>query len=597
MNSFILFILRAAAVAVSFSCSATIVDAADITVTCDQQHLVESKTLWVVRVGQPNPAEVPSIHRFPSLVIQKEKQSFDKQGVCKLNLAEGVYQFHMLSRSGDTIVALSSGDQQIKNDATIKLLSQSPMSPQVRHKGNAIPIISLQVRMRGIPLQAEENRGFWEHEDKREIVREVWQAAKDSGEKGPKLILSPNQAYPVRIIARQGDTHAVIWKELRDDEATLDLEKLDLRDVRFKWAGDDKSLTNVVDPEWILNLPDHDDLTLALRKDTRLLTNRHWLESSYGYRTMSGETIHFVQRARLFPLGVSDVQWGGELKASAYVRVLLQWAKPEEAIVWGAYLHNGHSDVVNTFEAKDKEPKSSTPLSEIGWSAKLIRTDGKEIPAAGIGPGTRFGSIPVSKDYVKDEIGDRDTLERVFAIEVAYRLNGEKVALKLPPAPFVTWRSKRVSLEAPREWAGQAHAYLDKAERIMDYCIQKERVGGLEHLQLFWTNNWGAGWTNTTRPAKHKRIQMSFEDLRRRQSIFDLSDIFVHEMLHAYGYEHGREHDQAIRFIETVYLYHRHALADHPEYEPSPVNLLYEIESGRNGGGSTSEKFEKIKVR
>jgi hypothetical protein len=588
--------LQALVVATSLAFSATSADAARITVCCDQQELVESRRLWVVRVQRPNSAEVPPIHRFPSLILQNGKHSFNKRGVCELNLPEGVYQFHVLGRNGDTIVALSSGDKQIKDDATIKLRSQAPVTPQVRHKGNSIPIISLQVRVRGIPLQAEEKRGFWEHEDSRVMVREAWRPSKNSGKAGPKLILSPGQSYPTHIVAIQGDTHAVIWKELRADEPTCDLGKLDLRELRFKWAGDDRSLATVVDPEWILYLPDQDTVTLPLRKDTRLLTNRHWLESSYGYRTKSGEKIHFVRRARLFPPGTSEVRWGGALKASAYARVLMQWGKPEEAVVWGAYLHNAQNDVVHTFDAKDKEYKCDTPLSEIEWSARLIRTDGKKIPT-GILKGTRLGSIPVTKSYLKEEIGDIDAPERVFAIEVAYRLNGEKVSLKLPPVPFVTWRSKRVSLEAPREWAGQAGAYLDKAERIMDYCIQKQRTGGIEHLQLFWTNNWGAGWTNTTRPAKHKRMQMSFEDLRRRQSIFDLPDIFVHEMLHAYGYEHGGEQDQAIRFIETVYLYHRHALADHPEYEPSSVKLLREIESARNRGDRTYGKFNKIKVR
>lgn len=562
--------------------------AATITVRCDQPALVASRSLRVVRVLQA-PAKVPPIHRLPTHILQKDPPSFDKEGVCEVTLSEGVYQFHVLAQEGDTLIALTTGDRMIKDDATVTLRTQTAFTPRLRHLGAELPITSFQVRVRGIPLPAEAKRGFWEHEDRRSLVREVTPAA-------PKLFLSPGHAYPVRILAKRGNTHAALWYDLRSDDKVIDLENHDLRDVSFKWAGDDRSRAGVATAEWVLHLPDHDDHKLPLHDDTRLLTNRHWVESSYGYRTTTGEQLHFVPRARLLPKGASTILWGGDLRPRAYARVLMQWAAPQEAIVWGAYLHNGHGDIVHTFEPKDRHPNNSTPVAQIEWSARLIRQDGEKLPVTP-SQETRFGSIPVTKDYVRDHLGDLDTLEKTLAVEVAYRHNGENVAVTLKPSPFVTWRSRRVALEAPRDWAGQAHAYLDKAERIMDYCSQKERVAGLEQLQLFWTNNWGAGWTHTTSAAKHKRMQMSFEDLRRRHSLFDLPDIFVHEMLHAYGYEHGREHDDAIRAIETVYLYHRHALADHPEYEPALVQVVYEVESARNRGDDTFGKFKRLTVR
>jgi hypothetical protein len=549
-----------------------------VTILCDQPKLVVGEQLHVVRHDTPRP-------RQNTRWLLKAAPRFDRLGKCEVRLDDGSYRFEILAKRDSTFVALSSGLTKIESDLQMTIKTGKPVTVRLRHKARELAIEQVTFRVQGTLTQLK------------------WSKPIDSDSKGPEVILSPGQDFPVRVLARgpartgkAGRVHVVMWMPLQASRSHLDLSRHTawLGSSRFEWSGKKTELEGIKNATARLYLPEGDELDVPIESDTTFITNRRFVEMSYSYETAAGERLEFNRRShRLKPR--HSIDWGGPLTAAAYARVTMKWAKPGRSLLWGAYLHNAAGDVVSRNEFPPEKPHRRTSsghptyldfrqsFSGGAWKQTLHRVDGGPVPAD--------PENLTQRDL--DKIGDVNRMHENYLVAVSCVLDGKKFERNVPLSRFVTWKSKRASIETPASWGGRPAAYLDKVERIHAICQPLGRYTP-DFLQMFWTNNYGAGYT--VGPRSNKRIQMGFFDLRDRKGLHSLPDILIHEVLHAFGYRHGRPHDEAIRKARRIFKQHQIFLADHPDYVPEPVTVDGSIEDTRNFGAENHGKFARIKI-
>jgi len=421
----------------------------------------------------------------------------------------------------------------------------------------------------------------------------------------PGRIPGPGQKCPVRLtghgLVKGAATHVVLWTDFNPPTLQLNLPapqnetaQLPLYRVRFQWLGDKAELAQIKNPTARLYFPEGDTLDLPLSLDTQLITNRNFIEMSCSYETAEGEHIEYNRRSHVLTPNYT-INWGGPLFPAAYARFAGKWAKPGRSLLWGAYLHNPAGDIVSVNEFPREHPHPRKPsghptyldfcqrYSGIQWKQTLHRIDG--------------GPVPENPENLSDRdiqnIGDLTRMSDNYLVAVSYVLHGRKVEMNVPLSHFVTWKSKHISLEAPIHWTDRATAYLDKMERIYTICQPLQQYTP-DFIQLFWSNNYGAGYT--VGPKTKKRVSMGFFDLRDRKDIYSQPDTLIHEVLHAFGYHHGAGHNQAISKGSHTFDRHDIVLADHPEYTPEPVTIEYSIEDTRDDGADNYGKFPRIPV-
>jgi len=546
-----------------------------VTVRCDQPDLVAGRELCVVRHDEPRPRRSTSKPLDPA-------PRFDRLGTCQVRLDTGTYRFDVLARDGSTLVALTTGRTEVDGEATLTIRTQKPRPIRLLRAGKELALDRVTLRSEGTLTAVE------------------WPGPGGDRETHPQVVLSPGQDFPVRLIGREttpkGVDSVVLWAALDATRTDTDLAGWAgwLGRSGFRWAGTGEGLRRVKDPAVTLYFPEGDELKLPLAPGAALVTNRRLVELSYAYETAAGERLEFNRRGRVLEAdGVID--WGGPLTPAAYARVAMKWDKPGRSLLWGAYLYNAAGDVVSLNDFPPEKPHRRLesghptyltfrqPFAAIGYKQTLHRLDG--------------GPVPADPENLTERdlaaIGDVNRLHENYLVAVSYVLDGKVCQHNVTPDPFVTWRTKHVALEAPRHWNGRAAAYLDKMERVYEICKPLGRYTP-ERVQLFWTNNYGAGYT--VGPPSNKRIQMGFFDLRDRKDLFSLPDVLVHEVLHAFGHVHGREHDAAIGQGERVFARHRAYLADTPAYLPEPVRVDFSVEDARDFGAEDHDRYVRVEV-
>ncbi len=542
-----------------------------VTVLCDQPEHVANQRLRIVRHDEPMPLQSTS-------TLLKTAPVFDRRGRCEVRLDAGRYRFDVLTKSGSTQVALSTGLTRIDSDGERTIQVGKPATVRLLDGSKVLRLD--QVRF-GIPGTLE---GM------------TW----DAGPAGPEVMLSPDRDFPARILARgrsqEGPVHVMLWTQLKASRLDLDLSAWDgwLSRAKFRWLGDAAGRGRIRNPTATFHLPEGDELEIPIEPGTRLVTNRRFIEMSYSYETAAGERLVFSRRSRLLSRE-HTIPWGGPLTEAAYARVAMKWAKPGRSLLWGAYLHNGEGDVVSLNEFPPEKSHRRTesghptylsyrqPFSKIDWKQTLHRIDGGPVPR----------DLENLSTGDLERIGDINRMHENYLVAVSYVLDGKQVEKNVPLSRFVTWKSKHTSLEAPVHWGGRPAAYLDKMERIHAICQPLGRYTP-DFIQLFWTNNYGAGYT--IGPRSKKRIQMGFFDLRDRKGLYSLPDILIHEVLHAFGHGHGRGHNEAIGAARRIFERHRAYLAGRPDYAPEPVVLDYSIEDTRNHGAGNHDAFTRHAV-
>lgn len=541
----------------------------EVTVSGDDA-LVGNRTVHVVQIVAP-PEVGDTLIRHPERRLIASAKC-DAQGEVKVDLEPGRYVFRVLYRKGDTVVNLSSGRTDVL--ANLRVGFGETRERDITAPDGAVMTECL-FRVRGVPMKKEQRRGFWEFNPKRTMIRETIAA------KSFKLIDSADEHTPIRVVYRKGDARTVLWID-----TAFDYDNHTAHKVTFRYVGPADDYKRIADAKYSWLLPEMDEFTFDLKKEPTFYTNRVWIEGYHGYDIGASE-LSFNVRSRVLE-GDTVIPWGGPVKPYAYARRMMKWAKPNNEIVWGAYLATEHNDVLNTLAEPDKmpavlRPEQISPKAKVDWKVDLVYT------GEGSFPEVRPYGVSVSKDQIEELFADIDALEKELRVKIAYRIDGHAVDQELSLTPFVTHRTPTLSFEAPRHWAGRVNCYMAKLKFVSDIC-EGYRITGVDRIQLFFTKNWGAGWTSTTAKRADKTMQMGFEDLRRRHSLYTVNELLTHEMLHAWGHQHGQRHNRTIKEAETILLYVRHTLADHPEYRPDPVTQEFVIESAKHDGSHKTTK-------
>jgi hypothetical protein len=546
-----------------------------VVVTCAQGELVAGRRLWIVRHDGPE-------ERQNSRSVLQQKAAFDRRGKCEVTLDAGTYRFDVLARDGSTVVALTTGATEIRRDTELELQAQEARPLSVSYQGRKLVLDRATFRVEGCLEKVE------------------WSRSSASAAAGPSVVLSPDQYFRARLIGnRRGadeQVHVILWVKLTPSDLALNVPRREgwLSRTRLKWQGDKAGRRKIARATARLYFPENDHLDVPIGAATLLVTNRRFIEMSYGYETTPGKHVEFNRRSHVLS-PAHTIGWGGPLKLSAYARVTMKWAKPGRSLLWGAYLHNGAGDVVSLNEFPPEKPHKRTAedypsylnfrqrFSDIQWKQTLHRIDGQHVPAD--------AENLTERDL--DKIDDVNRMHENYFVAVSHVLDGQQVHENVPLAKFVTWRSKHVSIEAPATWGGRPAACLDRIERVFAICRPLGRYTP-GSIQMFWTNNYGAGYAIGSRA--NKRVQMGFFNLRDRKCLYSLPYILIHEILHTFGYSHGREHDQAIAKATRIYHNHRAFLADNPGYTPEAIALDRSVEDARNFGAENHGKFARVRV-
>ena len=574
-----------------------------VEIFCKNTALVNGQRLYVVKKTTPKSSEMSKLVQHPDafFVDDCDKIRFNSDGIATVNLPTGEYQFSVLYANKDKFVALKTGFINIDSSKKIELKANKKTT-KLKLKFGKKSLKFEEVCMKVDGYQTMKGRDFWSLDDHSYMIFAKKKISKLSS---CKIFLSPKQKYSARIIASNKSKikpiKAIVWETFSAKKPIINIKKKHYCAIAFKWAGKTSGYKKIKNPYYIFHTPEKDEIKIDISiKKTKLITNRKFCEFSYGYHTKSGEYLHYNRRTHTFNKTKATLNWGGKLKAKAYARVVMSWKEATpRSIIYGAYLYNKANDVVNTF-VPHKDPKSpnqakrlnDTKLAEIDFATKLIRIDGGEMPA---------NPSWLTEAWVRQNIKDTDKMEQYFKVKLSYKLHGKKIEADVPLKKFVTWKSERFALEAPLEWEGRARAYLDKAERVLDLCNPVPLNGDKRKIpkftKLFWTNNDWAGYSIGY--PSYKRIQMGIFDLRRRQDLYQILGLFVHEVLHAYGYPHGGPHNHWIRTLEDYFMQHRQWMVDHPEYMPKQVKKFKFIESSKNDWGAERwdpKKTIKVKV-
>lgn len=533
--------------------------------------LLGGRTVHVIQIVEP-PEVGDTLIRHPGrrLVASVE---FNERGEAKIRVDPGRYAFRVLYGRGDTIVNLSSGPVDVGGDTRVVL--GDVHTRMVTAPGDA-QLSECLFRVRGVPMKDEQRRRFWEFNPERKMIRETIAAPSF------KLIESKGRHTPVRVTCRKGAATTVLWMDTGFDYARHPVNR-----VAFEYDGDGDDLDRVSNARYTWLLPEMDSITFDLKTEPVFYTNRVWIEGFHRY-DLDGSKLSFNMRSRVLDRK-TVIRWGGALTPYAYARRMMKWKAPHNELVWGAYLATAHNDVLNTFAEPEHVPAhlrhdQASPKAQIAWKAQLI------YKGPGPFPGVNPYGIDMTAKQIDELFDDVDALRKNLKVKVAYRVGGRDVTQTVELTPFVTHRTERFSIEAPRHWAGRVNCYMAKLGFVYGIC-KGYRITHVDRIQLFFTKNWGAGWTSTTARKSKKNMQMGFEDLRRRQSLYTVNELLTHEMLHAWGYEHGRRHNQTIKEAETILLYVRHTLADHPEFRPDAITREMRIESAGHDGSHETAKL------
>ena len=544
--------------------------AAEVTLICNKPKLVQGKTVYVIQHKAKRDRQNSTARIYPKR--RGKSISFDRKGTCKLSLKKGTYRFDVLYQSFGKVVALTSGKIKIKSGSQeVKLTAGKPGNIQT----TAGRLHEVRFRIPG----------------DRYSVRSPGKT---------KVVMSPGKTYPIRLklkMKKKNKTQKIVlwlnqvWLAEKGSIKPIDVTKQVKHHLQFVWDKKQPELKKITKAKATFYLPaKKEQVELLIGKD-EFLTNRSYLEMSYQFTTPQGERIVFKRRPRFLKKKIEKITIGGLLKPSAYAKIAYKWADGDgrvRALLWGAELHNKHGDVVNVFAGPYQRYLSFVhPVSTIDWHAKIKRKDKKELPdikqffytipyAKQRGRMTRREEIAqesaqnISVKLAKS-LGHPGRLDRVLEVDVSYKLYGKKYEKTISLAKWVTWRTKRSSLEAPPTWAGRAPVYLDKLDRLYDICKHLRGSYLPEAFRIVWTNNFGKGVTYTRRISM---MEMGFFDMRERSSLYSRPDILVHEMLHGFGYGHGGPHNRAIDEGRAIFDRHDIYLMDHPSYKPRQIKIL-----------------------
>jgi hypothetical protein len=146
---------------------------------------------------------------------------------------------------------------------------------------------------------------------------------------------------------------------------------------------------------------------------------------------------------------------------------------------------------------------------------------------------------------------------------VRYELDGGAAIDRVMPlsTASVPRASAHFSTNVPEGWEGRTDLYLAQCERARSILCNVTGRQPKERLTLTWrAANKAQGWTSG--------IIMVLGGLHDEKGLYDYPWALMHELLHAFGYPHGREmslcHRPATERLRAFQWY----VVDHPEYVP-----------------------------
>lgn len=561
--------------------------AATVELSCSDAALVEGQQVHAIKYVQP---AIPKTSEFQLLGDVRAKFSGD---TCRIRVNPGSYRFDVLYKKRDgTVVALSTGKQDVSGDTKLKLLFQKPKPLQLLFKGEAIPIVRTQFRVPGT-MNLEEVEG-----------------------NAPQAIMSPTEAVKVRMIARKGGDkpiHAVIWADVDASKHAVEITDTWHSVCKFRSLCTDKvsnakatfflpearrgmkakGNNQVYEALYEGQNPD-DLLVVDMAPDVTFLTNRRFVEMWYTYENSSGDTLCFTRRPILLPPNHA-IAWGGDLRLTAHARVMMTWIKNTRAISWGADLINASGHRLNLPEDSVGLPGDDASLpddTQIGWKQRLLRRDGRRLTLGKPGKARKkndYGERTDADDFQLEEYvtekqfpeaysrlithavkGVNTDASDLFKVRVTYTLNGKKVEKEVACAPWVHYTSTHCDFSAPRGMNDVAFSAMDRTERTWFYGSAYPKKKQLDRITTRWT---GCRWQGYSVGGSHSHVQLGMATFRRRHSLYGADWGPAHEYLHSWGYSHGREHGSQIARLRRHYRDHHIFLADHPEYEPEPVAM------------------------
>jgi len=561
--------------------------AGNVELSCSDAELVEGQSIHLLQYAEP---VIPKASEFQLITDVRAKFA---GGKCQFRVSPGMYRFDVLFKRRDgTVVALSTGKQDLASDVKVTLKAQEPRPISLSYKGEAIPIVGTQFRVPGTM-----------------VLEEVEGAS-------PRAILSPGATFKARIIARKQGTapfHAVVWADLNGSKPTVEVTdgwhsickfrslcKGKTADAKATFFLPEarrgmKGTGNTMAYEKLYEGQNPGDLLVVPMEPSLIfLTNRRFVEMWYTYRNASGDTLRFTRRPVLLSRN-HVVEWGGDLRLTAHARVMMTWIKNTRAVSWGAHLVNASGHRLNLPEDSVGLPGDTATFPDdtsIGWKQKLLRRGGKSLTLGISGQAPKKNSRGQRTDvddfqleeYLTEQQyaeaynrlpqgpikGVNADVSDLFKVEVSYRLNGTNVVKEVECAPWVRFKSTHVDFYAPRGMGDVALSAMDRIERTWFYGSAYPKKKRLDRVTTRWT---GCRWQGYSVGGAHSHVQLGMSTFRRRHSIYGSDWGPAHEYLHSWGYSHGAEHNRQIARLRRHYRDHHIFLADHPEYEPEPVAI------------------------
>lgn len=486
-----------------------------VTVTCKDAEAVVGAGLKVLKY-HPETRGMRPVNGLDAV--------FDAEGQCGVDLVPGKYVFEVLSdHLPGTLVALRTKPLALNRGRTIEIESNEAVPLVVLAEGEPIAPGIVTIRSAGT-----EGALTW--------------IAKDGAV--PSIILSTNHRYKIGILGSRDTQRYAFWLTVRPedmDPITLPMDKA--LEASFVWRPDNGARDESAPVYLAMFYPDT-TWRIEVVPETRLSTNRRYVEVAYSYQIPRGERMYFHRVGYL--IGKStQVELGGPITAHAYVAVHRTYAGKgyTSRLATEVWLADPGGHQLNPVESKAKLTK------------ELVRNDGRPLPPTPLTPGSLDSLRPLANH---------------FRLEVSYDI-GQPIQLTLKPLEPVEMKSAHFVMQAVPGWEWRNKMYLLRAERAYDLLRPISATPASSRVTVGWlTNNHRArgGWKGKRRGNKRGFINMPMLRYRQCFDAFAHTNFLVHEVAHTYGYSHGEVMNAVVREGERRYRAHRWFAADNPNYVP-----------------------------
>lgn len=454
--------------------------------------------------------------------------TLDADGRCDLRLPKGTYVFEILHDTPDGVFILRSRWTDVFRDLRLAMGAGVPLPIGASLDGVPIDVLQLAIRGRG------------------EVGEHV--LVSQAGQLMPTLSVSPNERYRLRLVGRVGENdYVAVWLERRGSElSNLALQRSDLLSLAFDAREGELAQygVQVFFPESLLAID-------TITPETRVLTNRRYVEIGYGRTTPSGRVLFFHPQPYTLT-AERVVRLGGELRPSAWATTAGELGEGDTRGLWrltGGVLFldpGGHElDLANSDATVTHE------LEEAGQEAEA--------------PPPPEGFLSLRAPPKTGELADR------YLMRITHDLAGEPTTLARRVETFRKFSSEHFSVTAPPSLEARARHWLAQAERahrLMDTLSPYPPPRGVSVYWLVDEDGGRGGFRGEATGRKRGHIRVPLRGLLDTRGAFDIPASLVRPLQHASGYDAGDLMDRHARMYEAELEAFAWQIADTPEWVP-----------------------------